>query len=65
MPKGGDLPYLFIALTHRIPLVTEDMRLRRVAERWRELGRDIQVLDIDECIQLLTTPPPPTAKSSE
>jgi hypothetical protein len=28
LPRGGDLPYLFIALTHHMPLITEDRGLR-------------------------------------
>jgi hypothetical protein len=54
MPRGGDLPYLFIALTHRMPLITEDRGLRQVAERLREAGFELDVWDIDEAIAYLS-----------
>ena len=50
IPRGGDLPYFFIALTHRMPLITEDRGLRRVAERLRTAGFALEIWDIDDAL---------------
>ncbi|MDB4913769.1 MAG: hypothetical protein JWM95_1413 [Gemmatimonadetes bacterium] len=53
MPRGGDLPYLYIAMMHRIPLVTEDIPLRNLAERWAAFGLPIRAISMEECLEEL------------
>lgn len=54
VPRGGDLPYLFTALTHRMPLITEDKGLRQVAERLKADGFQVEAWNIDEAIRSLS-----------
>jgi hypothetical protein len=54
-PRGGDLPYLFIALTHDMPLITEDRGLRHVAERLNTAGFAVVVWDLDEAVEHLSS----------
>lgn len=53
LPRGGDLPYLFIALTHRMPLITEDRGLRQVVERLKIAGFAVDVWDLNEALKHL------------
>lgn len=52
-PRGGDLPYLFIALTHDMPLITEDRGLRQVADRLKAAGFTLEAWDMDDAMSHL------------